>query len=388
MSSQVFYGSARQARWEAKETLPAKLDLILDRLHVRDRVKDQTVAIKMHTGNNIGYSTVHPVFVRKVVQAVKDGGGKPFVCDVNWDVRGAEERGYSSETLGCPVYPAAGPDEKYYYAHSRPYKNIQEWKVAGLIQDATFLINLAHAKGHPSCGYGGAFKNLALGCMIGETRSAMHDTCHFDRYWFADKCPDEASRKRIIEACPHQALVEDKDNPAELHLHIEQCNQCMRCLQVAPPGSLKIDPVNFYTFQEACAISTSITLSTFEPGKVTHLVLATHMTPLCDCFGFTSMPVLPDAGIFGSDDIVAIEQAVLDVTGRTRLIEENIPTCMEVHTREGHPFRWLHGPFKDPYLVVQYGEQLGLGTHEYELIDVLPVEQFARPSISYIPARN
>ena len=73
MPSQVFFGSAKQAQLDAKETLPAKLALILDLLHLRDRVKDETVAIKMHTGNNIGYSTVHPVFVRKVVQAVKDG---------------------------------------------------------------------------------------------------------------------------------------------------------------------------------------------------------------------------------------------------------------------------------------------------------------------------
>jgi uncharacterized Fe-S center protein len=387
VSSQVFFGSPRQARLEAKETLPAKLDLILDQLHVRDRVKNETVAIKMHTGNNIGYSTVHPVFVRKVVQAVKDGGGKPFVCDVNWDVKGAEERGYSSETLGCQVYPAAGPDEKYSYSHERPYKNIKEWKVAGMIQDATFLINLAHAKGHPSCSYGGAFKNLALGCMVGETRGAMHDTMHFDRYWFPDQCPDEATRKHIVEVCPHEAIVEDKNDPKELHLHPEQCNQCGRCLQVAPPGSLKIDAVNFHAFQEACAISVSLSLSTFDKGKATHLVLATHMTPVCDCFGFTGMPVLPDAGILGSDDIVALDQAVLDVTGHTPLIEENIPTSMEVHTREGHPFRWLHGPLKDPYLVVQYGEQLGLGTRDYELVDVLPVEQFVRAPMAYISAR-
>jgi len=387
MPSQVFFGSPRQARLDAKETLPAKLDLILERLHVRERVKDETVVIKMHTGNNIGYSTVHPVFVRKVVQAVKEGGGKPFIADVNWDVKGAEERGYASETIGCPVYPAAGPDDKYFYRHERPFKNIREWHVAGMIQDATFMINLAHAKGHPSCGYGGAFKNIALGCMAGDTRSAMHDTMHYDRYWFPDKCPDEAARKRIIEACPHAAIVEDRDNPTELHLHPEECNQCGRCLQVAPPGSLKIDPVNFHAFQEACAISTSITLSTFAPGKVTHLVLATHMTPVCDCFGFTGMPILPDAGIFGSDDIVAVDRAVLDVSGRTRLIEENVPTSLEVHTRVGHPLRWLHGPLKDPYLVTEYGAQLGLGSRDYELVDVLPVEEFVRPAITYIPAR-
>jgi uncharacterized Fe-S center protein len=388
MPSTVYFGSPRQAQWEAKETLPAKLDLILERLHVRDRVKDETVAIKMHLGNNLSYSTIHPVFVRKIVQAVQDGGGKPFVADVNWDVPNAAQRGYSEESIGCPVYPAAGPEEKYFYTHPHAYKNLKEWKVAGMIEDATFLINLAHVKGHPSCGFGAAFKNLALGCMVGETRSAMHDTMQFDRYWFADKCPDAKTHQHIIEACPFSALVQDKEKADELHLHPEQCNQCGRCLQVAPLGSLKIDPLNFHSFQEACATSVSISLATFAPGKAVHINVATFMTPLCDCFGFTSMPILPDAGVFGSDDLVALEQATLDIIAKTRLIEENIPTCMEVHTREGHPFRWLHGPYKDPYLVVEYGEKLGLGTRDYELIDVLPVEQIERkPISSYIPAR-
>ena len=386
MPSTVYYGSPRQARLDAKETLPAKLDLILERLKLRERVKDETVVIKMHTGTNIGYSTVHPVFVRKVVKAIKDGGGRPYVADVTWDAKGAEERGYSSETLGCPVYAAAGPDDKYCYEHERPFKNIRTWKVAGLIQDASFLVNLAHAKGHPSCGYGGVFKNLALGCMVGSTRSAMHDTMQFDRYWWADEC-DDAGRARIVAACPHSALVEDKNNPRELHLHPEQCNQCGRCLEVAPAGSLKIDKVNFHAFQEACAISTSLSLGTFAAGKAVHLIIANQMTPVCDCFGFTSMPVLPDAGIFGSNDIVACEQAVLDATAKLQLIEENIPTSMEVHTRQGHPLRWLHGPFKDPYLVAELGEKLGLGTRQYVIEDVLPVEKIERAPITYISAR-
>lgn len=387
MTSVVYYGSPRQARLEAKETLPAKLDLILEKLQVKERVKGELVMIKLHTGNNIGYSTIHPVFVRKVVQAVRDGGGKPFIADVDWDVKGAESRGYTPETLGCPIYPIAGPADKYYYTFDRPYKNIKQWKLAGMAHDATFLINFAHVKGHPSCGFGGAFKNIALGCMIGETRSAIHDTNHYDKYWFAEKCPDENVRKKIIEACPHGALVEDKNDPRELHIHFEPCNQCGRCLKVAPEGSLKIDPVNFHSFQEANAISVAIALSTFAPGKTTHLALATHMTPVCDCFGFTSMPILPDAGIFGSDDIVALDTAVLDVTAQLKLLEDQIPTSFEVHTREGHPFRWLHGPLKDPYKVVEYGEQLGLGSRTYEMVDVLPVEESKFSSSMYISAK-
>ena len=95
MPSQVFWGSPRQARLRAEETLPAKLDLIINHLHIRDRVKDETVAIKIHTGNNIGYSTAHPVFVRKLVQAVRDGGGRPA---------GAS---FTREDLASVVGPAA-----------------------------------------------------------------------------------------------------------------------------------------------------------------------------------------------------------------------------------------------------------------------------------------
>ena len=361
MPSKVYFGSARQSRLEAKETLPAKLDLILEKLHIRDRVKDETVVIKMHTGNNMGYSTIHPVFVRRVVQAVKDGGGKPFVVDVNWDVAGAETRGYTPETIGCPVYPAAGPDEKYFYEHEKPYKSIQKWKVAGMIQDSTFLINFAHVKGHPTCGFGAAFKNMALGCMAGKTRGECTMPCTSINTGSPKNVLIETMMQKIADSCPFEAIVEDKKNPGRMHLHMEQCNQCGRCLKVAPPGSLKIDGANFHTFQEACAISTSITLSTFDPKKVTHLSLATHMTPVCDCFGFTSMPILPDAGIFGSDDIVAIERAVLDATAGMQLIEENLPLAMEIHTHSGHPFQQLHGPLKDPYQVTEYGEKLGLG---------------------------
>jgi uncharacterized Fe-S center protein len=110
------------------------------------------------------------------------------------------------------------------------------------------------------------------------------------------------------------------------------------------------------------------------------------MTPVCDSFGFTSMPILPDAGIFGSDDIIALETAVLDATANCRLLEENLPASMEVHTREGHPFRWLHGPYKDPYLITEYGEKYGMGSRAYELLDVLPVEKTFSAKATYISA--
>ena len=387
MTSTVYYGSPRQSRLEASETLPAKLDLILEKLQLRERVKGESVCLKLHVGNDIGYSVVHPIFVRKVVQAIKDGGGKPFIVDVDWDVAGCETRGYTNEVLGCPVYPAAGPKNGYYKEHEREYKNIKTWQVAGMVEEATFLVNFAHVKGHPASGFGAAFKNIALGCMVGKTRGQIHDTFHFDKYWFKENCPDKAVMQQIVDSCPVHAIVFDKHDPEELHVHFEPCNQCMRCLQVAPAGSLKIDPVNFASFQEAMAVSTAVVLSTFEKNKAVHLALATHMTPVCDCFGFTSMPIMNDEGIFGSDDIVALDKAVLDKTAGLPLLVENLPTSMEPQNNGGHPFAQLHGIYKDPYIVVRYGEKLGLGSQDYELVDVLPVkERGPQPNSYYISA--
>ena len=388
MPSTVYWGSPRQSVLGAEETLPAKLDLILQKLNVRDRVKGETVAIKMHTGNNIITSTIHPVFVRKVVKAVKEGGGKPFVADVNWDTAGAEERGYSSETIGCPVYPAAGPEEKYFYTHRQEFKNMKEWKVAGQIQDASFLINLSHIKGHPSCGFGGAFKNIALGCMVGETRSAMHDTVHFDKYWFAEKCPDEATRKKIIDSCPVGALVVDRKDPRELHLHTEPCTQCGalpegRAGRIAQdrsgefprvPGSLRDQhgdqPLDLCAGQG----------NPHQPGHA-------------DDARLRLLRIHGDVDPSGCGHL-RFGRYRRDRQGRAgcmspscKLIDENMTASLRKHLwPDGHPFARMHGPMKDPYKVTEYGETLGLGSRKYDLVDVLPVDENAPPSRWFISA--
>jgi hypothetical protein len=208
----------------------------------------------------------------------------------------------------------------------------------------------------------------------------------YEPYFFKDRCPDEATRVAIRDSCPYGALVDDKSDPGGLHLHTHQCNQCMRCQAVAN-GALEIKRSNLMAFLEVVHIACKLVLDTFEPGKTTFINVATHMTPVCDCFGFTGLPVLPDAGVFGSDDIVALEQATLDKLAQTPIIEENLPGMMEIVTREGHPWQWIHGPYKDPYAALAFAEEeLGLGSRAYELIDVLPVKDPDFKQITYIPA--
>ena len=95
---------------------------------------------------------------------------------------------------------------------------------------------------------------------------------------------------------------------------------------------------------------------------------------MCDCFCFTSPSILNDVGIFGSDDIIAIEKATLDVIANYKIIKENLPAIIEFQEDAGHPFQQIHGPYKDPYLMLQYGEKLGLGNSDYELVDLMPAQ--------------
>jgi len=99
MPSTIYFAPARPARLAPDATLPAKFQRLLARHSLDTLVKDKSVAIKMHVGGNIGYTTIHPIFVATLVKAVKDAGGKPFVTDCTSSVPNARARGYTEEVI-------------------------------------------------------------------------------------------------------------------------------------------------------------------------------------------------------------------------------------------------------------------------------------------------
>jgi len=73
----VLFAPAAVQRLEAKATLPAKFQRMLDRLPLKRVCKDATVAVKIHVGGHLGFTTIPPLFVRILVQKVKDAGARP-----------------------------------------------------------------------------------------------------------------------------------------------------------------------------------------------------------------------------------------------------------------------------------------------------------------------
>ena len=364
MSSTVLFAPMAYARYESTQTLPEKFSRLLKQSGLAEKVKDKTVAIKMHVGSGITYSTIPPVFVRKLVSFIKDHGGDCFITDHYVYERQPEKRGYTENNLGCPVLDDCGYLNKYFYTKEVDFKTFKQVDIAGLIYDADMLIDFSHVKGHGSCGFGGACKNIAMGCVTDRTRHQIHGL-EGGLVWDADKC---IHCGKCITACNHHANSFSEPGKAGIYeVNYHHCTLCQHCIKICPTQAITLDSHDYADFQTGMAICTKTVADTFAPGQIYYINVLTSITALCDCWGMTTPSLVPDIGIMASDDIVAIERASLDAIKMEDLIPVGIPQGMELNG-EGHLFQRLHG--KDPYIQLDALEKVGLGTQRYELVTV------------------
>jgi uncharacterized Fe-S center protein len=363
MASRVHFASAKVKQLRAEDTLPAKFQRMLEGLDLRSMFEDRSVAVKMHVGNGVGYTTIHPLFVRTLVAAVKEAGGNAFVTDGIFAVAGATVRGYTTEVVGAPIYPAAGVEDKYGYSKPINYRSLEKVEVAGNIADADAMVVLSHGKGHGHCGFGGAIKNIAMGCVTAQTRGWIHALIDTEFSWNSEACEHCYICR---ENCPGGAISFSDEGEFQVFLH--NCRYCMHCVTSCPAEAIEIREEGIRYFQEGMARTTKAVLDTFEPNRVLYVTVLTNITPLCDCWGFTTPSLVPDIGIMASRDILAIEQAALDSIKVENYIPGSLPEQLELAEGDGHLFERIW--HKDPYLQVEAAAEIGLGSRDYELIEI------------------
>jgi uncharacterized Fe-S center protein len=354
--AKVLFASVRFERYDADLTLPAKFKRMIDQMELEQKVKNRFTAVKMHLGRNIGYTTVHPLFVKTLVDRLKDYGAKVFVTDQ--EVEGAASRGYTQDFLGCPVVDACGVTEKYFYPKTVAFKTFHNVDVAGHIHDAEFMVDLSHVKGHGCCGYGGACKNIAMGCVSTRTRQQIHGL-EGGLHWDPEKC---THCELCVRGCNHYA---NGFADGEYSVNYHHCTLCQHCVKVCPTGAVTMTAGHTYTdFQQGMALCTKTVLDSFGPEDVYYINFLTNITALCDCWGLSTPALVPDVGVYASRDIVAIERASLDAIKFENLLPNSVPAGVPLG-ETGHLFERLHG--KDPYVQLVKLEQTGLGTQEYFL---------------------
>ncbi|NIM06816.1 MAG: DUF362 domain-containing protein [Armatimonadetes bacterium] len=360
--NEVLFASAKVEKMAADATLPAKFQRMLDKIDLRSYFDNKTVAIKMHVGNQIGYTTIHPLFVKILVDAIKAAGGRPFITDGSWSIPAATVRGYTQEVLGAPILPAAGSVDKYFCTRPVKYRSLESADLCGNIVDADAMLVLSHGKGHGQCGFGGAIKNIAMGCVTVQTRGALHSLMDTEFSWNEDAC---VHCYICRENCPGEAISFDDQGKFNVMFH--NCRYCMHCVDSCPEHAISINLDGIRYFQEGMSRTVKAVLDTFQPNSVFYINVLMNITPFCDCWGFTTPSLVPDIGIMASPDIVAIEQASLDAIDHKNYIPDSLPEQLEM-TGDGHLLQRIHR--KDPYLQVETAAELGLGSREYQLVEV------------------
>lgn len=361
MPAKVMFASSCPKELRGDATLPALLDKMLGKWDLQKRFKDKNVAVKMHLGGHLGYSTIHPVFVRKIVEAVKKAGGKPFVTDSPWSALSAGARGYTTETIGAPLIPITGVADKYVYPKKVGYRNLKTVNLAGNVVDADAMIVLSHGKGHGHSGFGGAIKNIAMGCVDGKTRGEIHRLMSAMFEWDESKC---TGCLLCRDNCPNKAITFEN---GKISIFDHACKYCMHCQLVCPPKAITIDQKGYRYFQKGMALTTREVLKTFEPDRVLYITALLQITPFCDCWGFTTPSIVPDIGMVMSDDICAVETASIDLIKAENFIQGSLPAPLAC-VGDGHLFQRIHG--KDPYIQIEECAKIGMGDGRYKLVNV------------------
>lgn len=360
--SDVYFAGIKVKSLEQQMTLPAKFQRMLDRMNLAQTVKGRRVCIKMHLGGGLGYTTIHPLFVRLLVDKIRAAGAKRVVVADN-KTNGCEKRGYTRESLGCAIIDLFRKNGLGVRAVPIGFRTFKTALISKEILDSEAMIVFSHVKGHGAAGFGGAGKNIAMGCVPSVTRQSLH-RLEGGIAWNRKRC---LYCRKCLEACPNKANRFVRGGAYRIFFH--HCTFCQHCIMACPVKALRLTNERFYDFQKGMALVNRHVIEHVGAERMLYLNALLNITMICDCWGLSMASLVPDIGILASRDIVAIERASLDlINNKSRNINpDGLPEGRKLRPGK-HLFQKIHG--KDPYVMSAVMADMGLGEKKYRLEEI------------------
>ena len=373
MSSKVFFTSMRT---KLDESLLVKMERLIKKAGIEEIDFNQKyTAIKIHFGEPGNLAFLRPNFAKVVVDKVKALNGLPFLTDCNTLYVGrrnqglahldaANENGYFPMSTGCQNIIAdgiRGTDDIDVPVNGGEYCKVAH--IGRAVMDADIIISLNHFKGHEGTGFGGAIKNVGMGCGSRAGKMAMHN----DGKPQVDKetC---VSCKICARFCAHGAIEFDSGKAV---INESKCVGCGRCI-----GSCSKDAIFANWDSSNVALSCKIveyTKAVLDGRPNFHINVVNQVSPFCDCHADSDAAIIPDIGIFAGFDPVALDKACIDaVNAAPAILESVLSERQRSHKDEAgnaDHMTDLH-PTTDWRLQISHAEKIGLGSGKYELITV------------------
>ena len=366
MKSKVYFSDLRAT---PSRNLLQKVQDLLDAVSIDKKIKKNAlVAVKLHFGEAGNTAFIRPVFLRHIIDKIKDMGGKPFLTDTNTlyvgtrsnsvdHLKTAIANGFAYSVVGAPLIIAdglRGGDEEVVSVNLKRFEDVY---IASEIVRADALVSVAHFKGHELSGFGGTIKNIGMGCGSRKGKLAQHSSVS-----------PKVKRKKCVGCgdciayCAQEAiaLFEEK-----ARIDPKTCVGCGECIIVCPNQAIQIRwDQTIPIFLENMVEYTAGVLKGKEK-KTICLNFITNVSPACDCYGHADAPIVSDIGIVASDDPIAIDQASVDLVNQAR---------GQLGSALGKSHEPGEDKFKDIYpnvdweIQLDYGERVGLGTRNYKLV--------------------
>lgn len=328
----------------------------LKKARIFDHVKArQYLAIKMHFGEDGNEGYVKPEYIAPIVKIAKEKTAFPFLTDASTIYVGkradayhhlliANKHGFNIENCGCPVIIADGLRGNAEEKIKVDFKHFKSVSVARDIYYSDSFIFLNHFKGHEVTGFGGALKNMGMGCGSKSGKYAMHHSSK--PIVKSEKC---TACGQCVKWCAQGALkLVDK----KIVMDTDKCVGCGQCIVMCAFGVFKLNwNEGTVTVQEKIVEYAAAVVQGKKSASINFL---NHISKFCDCFSMAkNPPMMDDIGIIAGNDPVAVDQASYDMVKKA--YGKDL-------------FKEMH-PDLDPAVQLEYAEKLGLGSRDYKLIE-------------------
>ena len=335
-------------------------------------MENKFVAIKMHFGELGNLAYLRPQYAKCVADLVKEQGGRPFLTDCNTLYPGSRKHalehmdcanlnGFNPISTGCQIIIAdglKGTDDIEVPVRGGEY--VETAKIGRAIMDADVFISLAHFKGHEATGFGGALKNIGMGCGSRAGKMEQHSS---------GKCVvnEELCKgcRKCAKECGSNAITYEG---GKAHIHPDICKGCGRCI-----GACGFDAISNESWDANDQLDRKMAeyaWAVVDGRPCFHINIARDISPNCDCHGENDAPILPNIGMFASFGPVALDQASVDACMKA----EPLPNSQLADNLAKPDWHHHHDHFLDsnPNVkwkeTLEHAEKLGMGSREYELV--------------------